>query len=85
MTAALDRPTSALADSGAGGVRVISRRGEPWISVPKLEPLPEPRMLGAVKDEVVRRWGTLDLLDVLKDADSASSTTKWSSTPPRCV
>ena len=26
-------------------------------------------MLTAVKDEVTRRWGTLDLLDVLKDAD----------------
>lgn len=26
-------------------------------------------MLGGLKDEVARRWGTLDLLDVLKDAD----------------
>lgn len=25
--------------------------------------------LAAVKDEVIRRWGTLDLLEVLKDAD----------------
>ena len=25
--------------------------------------------LAAVKDEVIRRWGTIDLLDVLKDAD----------------
>jgi Tn3 transposase DDE domain len=69
MTAALDRLRAALADGSAGGVRVTARRGEPWISVPKLDPLPEPAMLGAVKDEVARRWGTLDLLDVLKDAE----------------
>ncbi len=69
MTAALDRLAAALGDGSAGGVKVITRHGDPWITVPKLEPLPEPRMLAAVKDEVTRRWGTLDLLDVLKDAD----------------
>jgi hypothetical protein len=34
-----------------------------------LTALPEPSNLAAVKDEVIRRWGNLDLLDVLKDAD----------------
>jgi hypothetical protein len=37
--------------------------------VPKLEKLDEPTGLQALKDEVVRRWGVLDLLDVLKNAD----------------
>nr|WP_228717521.1 Tn3 family transposase [Allosaccharopolyspora coralli] len=69
MTTALNRFDSALAGGTAGGVRITRRRGEPWITVPKLDPLPEPRTLSAVKDEVIRRWGTLDLLDVLKDAD----------------
>ena len=69
MTQALDGLQTALVDGSAGGVRVTRRRGEPWISVPKMEPLPEPRMLAAVKEEVSRRWGTLDLLDVLKDAE----------------
>ncbi|WP_067793163.1 Tn3 family transposase [Actinomadura formosensis] len=69
MTAGLDRLTAALADGSAGGVRVTSRHGEPWISVPKLEPLEEPTGLQALKDEVMRRWGVLDLLDVLKNAD----------------
>jgi Tn3 transposase DDE domain len=50
-------------------VKITTRRGEPWISIPKPTALPEPRTLAAVKDEVICRWGTLDLLDVLKDAD----------------
>jgi hypothetical protein len=37
------------------------------VSVPKLDKLPEPRNLGALKAEVQRRWGTIDLLDILKD------------------
>ena len=50
-------------------MRLTTRRGEPWIVVPKPSALPEPGHLQALKDEVLRRWGTLDLLDVLKDAD----------------
>jgi hypothetical protein len=69
MGAALTRLDAALAAGSAGGVRITARRGEPWITVPKLEALPEPANLRAVKDEVIRRWGTLDLLDVLKDSD----------------
>ncbi|GAA4621915.1 hypothetical protein GCM10023196_012020 [Actinoallomurus vinaceus] len=72
MTTGLDRITAASADGSAGGVRVTSRHGESWISVPKLDKLDEPTGLAALKDEVVRRWGVLDLLDlldVLKNAD----------------
>ncbi|SFT93824.1 hypothetical protein SAMN04487904_11412 [Actinopolyspora lacussalsi subsp. righensis] len=69
MTTALDRCDTTLANSTAGGVRITRRRGEPWITVPKLDPLPEPRTLTKVEHEVIRRWGTRDLLDVLKDAD----------------
>ncbi|MFJ2705430.1 Tn3 family transposase [Streptomyces sp. NPDC087428] len=69
MTAGLDRLSAALADGSAGGVKVTTRKGEPWITVPKLEPLAEPTGLAAPKDEVARRWGVLDLLDVLKNAD----------------
>ncbi|WP_443111371.1 Tn3 family transposase [Amycolatopsis sp. A1MSW2902] len=69
MRDALTGLDTALAGGSAGGVRITRRRGEPWITVPKLEPLPEPARLQAIKDEVVRRWGTLDLLDVLKDSD----------------
>ena len=42
--------------NGGAGVTVTTRRGVPWITVPRLEPLPEPANLGKVKDEVIRRW-----------------------------
>ncbi len=63
--AMLDR---VLDEGTTGGVRITTRRGRPWISVPKVEKLPEPQNLGALKAEVERRWGTIDLLDVLKEA-----------------
>ncbi|MFE3947105.1 hypothetical protein ACFXPV_35390 [Streptomyces sp. NPDC059118] len=57
MTGGLDGLSAALADGSAGGVKVTTRRGEPRITVPKLEPPAEPTGLQALKDEVVRRWG----------------------------
>ncbi len=66
--AALERFNTALAEGTAGGVRITTRHGRPWISVPKVNKLPEPSNLSALKDEVEQRWGTIDLLDVLKEA-----------------
>ena len=66
---ALGRLDRALADGSAGGVRITTRRGTPWITVPPMDKQPEPPTLQALKDEVERRWGTIDLLDMLKDAD----------------
>lgn len=63
--AMLDR---ALDEGTRGGVRVTARSGRPWISVPKVDKLPEPLNLGALKAEIERRWGKIDLLDVLKEA-----------------
>ena len=63
----LTRLDTALARGTSGGVRIITRQGSPWVSVPKLDKLPAPRNLGALKAEVQRRWGTIDLLDILKD------------------
>ncbi|MET9031075.1 Tn3 family transposase [Nocardia sp. NPDC004168] len=37
--------------------------------MPKLDKQPEPENLEKIKAEVARRWGTLDLPDVLKNAD----------------
>ena len=37
--------------------------------MPPVAKLAEPPNLAALKSEVERRWGTLDLLEVLKDAD----------------
>lgn len=69
LGAALDMFNQALADGTTGGVKVTTRRGEPWLSIPTMDKIEEPANLEALKAEVQRRWGTIDLLDVLKEAD----------------
>ncbi|MFJ2478451.1 hypothetical protein ACIOWI_36950 [Streptomyces sp. NPDC087659] len=49
MTDGLDRLSAGLADGSAGGVKITARKGEPWITVPKLEPLDEPTGLQALR------------------------------------
>jgi TnpA family transposase len=66
---ALGKLEAALAAGTTGGVTITRRRGEPWLAVPHLAKLPEPANLGALKEQVERRWGTLDLLDVLKEVE----------------
>ena len=70
LTASLTTLDQRIANGEAGGVRVTTRHGEPWIAVPTLEPAPEAQTLPAIKQEALRRWGTLDLLDLLKHADA---------------
>ncbi len=60
---------------GVSGVRITTRRGEPWITVPQLGKLSEAPNLAALKAEIERRWGTLGLLDVFKDADHLTALT----------
>ena len=60
---------ASLATDRSGAVRITHRHGAPWIAVPRLEALPEPTGLDAVKAELVARHGTVDLLDILKEAD----------------
>ncbi len=43
--------------------------------LPALTALAEPVNLAALKGEIEQRWGTLELLDVLKDADHLSGFT----------
>ena len=69
MREGLHRLEQAQQGETSGGVRFTTRGGEPWISVPKLDTLPEPVNLGRLKDAVQTRWGTVDLLDLLKEAD----------------
>ncbi|MGH8918492.1 MAG: Tn3 family transposase, partial [Actinomycetes bacterium] len=66
---ALGRLDQALSSGTTGGVRITTRRGEPWIKVPSPVKQPEPANLVALKAEVEARWGVLDLLDVLKEVD----------------
>lgn len=69
LETAMNRYDRALVNAETGGVKITKRHGDTWISVPKLEKVPEAKNLPAVKDAVLERWGTLDLLDILKDAD----------------
>ena len=69
LRTALSTLAQAVATDSAGGVRITTRGCEPWISVPAIGKVPEPPTLGAFSAEIQRRWGTLDLLEVLKDAD----------------
>ena len=45
MTEALARLDGALVTGTAGNVRITAKRGDPWITVPKLDRLPEPQRL----------------------------------------
>jgi TnpA family transposase len=69
LTTALSGFEEALASGTAGGVRITTRRGRPWISVPRLGRLEDPENVGDLKQEITRRWGIVDLLDVLKESD----------------
>jgi hypothetical protein len=82
MIAALARLEQAISAGTTGGIRFTSRHGEPWISVPKLERRDEPPNLARLKQAVVERWGTLDLLDLLKEADLRSGLTRSSVRSP---
>jgi hypothetical protein len=66
-TAALDRLEVAMRKGTTGGVKITGKKGEPWISVLPLGKQEEPVGLKALKAEISRRWGVIDLLDVLKD------------------
>ena len=56
-TTAYQSSTRPDQDGTSGGVRIITRQGSPWVSVPKLDKLPEPRNLAALKAEVAAPVG----------------------------
>lgn len=72
---ALTRLDTALELGTTGGAEVTTRRGEPWIKLSPLGRQEEPENLTALKAEIERRWGTIDLLDVLKEAEFATGFT----------
>ncbi|WP_345406644.1 Tn3 family transposase [Nonomuraea salmonea] len=73
--AALDRLNKGLKKATTGGVSITRRKGEPWISVPPLGKQIEPENLEALKEEIARRWGVIDLLDLIKNVDHATKFT----------
>jgi len=76
LHAGLERLDHAVSTGTAGGVRIATRHGKPWIVVPPLGRLPEPPNLRALHAEIESRHGTINLLDVLKDADHVSRFTQ---------
>jgi TnpA family transposase len=69
LVTALRDLNDAIAANDTGGVSIGTRAGRPWITVPKLAKQPEPANLERIKAAVQARWGTLDLLDFLAEAD----------------
>ncbi|MET9833714.1 Tn3 family transposase [Streptomyces sp. NPDC006385] len=72
---ALTRFDTALELGTTGGVDIVKRHGEPWIKVSPLGKQEEPENLVALKTEIERRWGTIDLIDILKEAEFATGFT----------
>jgi hypothetical protein len=65
----MDRLEKALVENTTGGVAIVKKNGEGWIKVSPRPKQKEPENLTAIKNEVQRRWGTIDLLDILKYAE----------------
>ncbi|MGH3843499.1 MAG: Tn3 family transposase [Pseudonocardiaceae bacterium] len=85
-TAALDRLNTALRKHTTGGVKITTKKGESWISVPPIAKAPEPVNLLALKEEISRRWGVIDLLDLIKDADHVTHfTSQFTSVASRTI
>lgn len=72
---ALTRFDTALELGTTGGVDIVKKHGEPWIKVSPLGKQEEPTSLVALKAEIERRWGTIDLIDILKEAEFATGFT----------
>ena len=69
LRTSLDRFEQALTEGTTGGVAIVKKHGEPWIRVSPRGKQEEPESLVAIKGEIERRWGTIDLLDILKYAE----------------
>lgn len=69
LSDALTDLDTAIAAGDTGGVRIGTRRGAPWITVPKLTKAPPAANLERIKAAVLARWGAVDLLDFLTEAD----------------
>ncbi|MEV6618463.1 Tn3 family transposase [Streptomyces sp. NPDC051051] len=72
---ALTRFDTALELGTTGGVDIVRKHGEPWIKVSPLGKQVEPENLVALKAEIEGRWGTIDLIDILKEAEFATGFT----------
>jgi hypothetical protein len=56
-------------------VDIVKKHSKPWIKVSPLGKQEEPENLVALKAEMERRWGTIHLIDILKEAEFATGFT----------
>jgi TnpA family transposase len=66
---ALDLLAKGLKEDTTGGVRIGVKHGQVWITVPARHKQPKAPHLDELKEEVIRRWGVVSLLDLLTEAD----------------
>lgn len=76
LHAALCRRDDAIRTGNAAGARIGTKHGKPWIFVPPLQKLPNTPNLPALHAEIERRYGMIDMLDVLKEVDQLSGFTR---------
>jgi TnpA family transposase len=69
MRASMEACAVAITKKRSGGTAVKKHRGEPRWYVPDLGRLKTPENLRALHTEVQARWGVIDLLSFLKEAD----------------
>ena len=50
-------------------VKIIKKKGKPWILLTPLQKIEEPKILQNVKEAILSKWGMIDLLDILKEVD----------------
>ena len=80
MRASMKECSEAIARNRSGGTKVKTLRGEPRWHVPDLGKLETPANLQALHQQVAARWGVIDLLDFLKEADHVTCFTDAFST-----
>lgn len=66
--------------AGTSGAVIGTRKNQVWITVSKQPAQSPPASLDALKEEVIRRWGVVGLLDLLTEADWLTGFTP--SSPP---
>jgi TnpA family transposase len=50
-------------------VKIMTKKGKPWIQLSPLEKQPEPQNVKYLKNAILSKWSMVDLLDILKEVD----------------